>query len=155
MTVLYPKPRKQTKLWKTREGLRLRICDMTDKHLDSVIAFLVRRAEAYRFRFLIKAGRAMNMMSGEMAIMAVEYDIDRMTDATVDEILDEICPGFYGALILDKDRRDAIKLEEEANNKIRKEDRGNVKRRQTHGRKGSGITIAGTTEPTGAQGGYS
>ena len=30
--------RKQTKLWETADGRRIRICDMTDKHLKNTIA---------------------------------------------------------------------------------------------------------------------
>ena len=42
--------RKQTKLWKTKDGRRLRICDMTDGHLLNVIRFLQRVAETKRIK---------------------------------------------------------------------------------------------------------
>lgn len=37
------KVRKQTAVWRTRTGQRIRICDMADSHLRNAIAFIQRR----------------------------------------------------------------------------------------------------------------
>ncbi|MCK5612576.1 hypothetical protein KAR91_62470 [Candidatus Pacearchaeota archaeon] len=41
---------KQTKLWKTRAGTKIRICDMTDKHLNNTIKMMFRSYEAMLYK---------------------------------------------------------------------------------------------------------
>ena len=44
------KIRKQTKLWKTRAGTKIRVCDMTDKHLNNTIKMMFRSYEAMLYK---------------------------------------------------------------------------------------------------------
>lgn len=44
--------RKQTKLWTTQDGRKIRICDLTNSHLCSVIKMIVRNGS---FKFLASA----------------------------------------------------------------------------------------------------
>lgn len=42
--------KKQTKIWKTRDGNKIRICGMEDSHLINTIKMLQRRAEVLRIK---------------------------------------------------------------------------------------------------------
>ena len=55
--------RKQTTLWKCKDGTKIRICDMTDGHLVSAIALLDKYAE----RMLAGAAGGSNPFHGTIA----------------------------------------------------------------------------------------
>jgi len=60
------KIRKVTTIWKTREGKKIRICDMTDEHLLNAIKFCELRAKQ------IKNTVPYPNFNGEMAQMCAE-----------------------------------------------------------------------------------
>jgi len=90
--------RKQTKRWKTREGSKIRICDMEDSHLINSINMLKRKAERYKYTVPYP------MFNGEMAQMMAEREYDVMMDMTDEELAEDLWPIFE-QLMLDACRR--------------------------------------------------
>ncbi len=76
--------RKQTKLWTTKDGQRVRICDMADSHLVNTIRMLRR----YHNALVLSAYSAANMMQGEMAQMCMDQEIDRLEDGDIEMVHD-------------------------------------------------------------------
>lgn len=66
--------KKQTAMWTTRNGARLRICDMEDRHLVNTLRML-RRAHG---ELVSSAWAAACSLQGEMASYYAEQDIDRL-----------------------------------------------------------------------------
>ncbi len=87
--------RKQTALWKMKDGERIRLCDMTDSHLDNTIKFLQRVVHT---REIVDA-------------MDLESMFER---ASEDDLLGELedewhecnMPPIYKRMLLEKKRRD-------------------------------------------------
>lgn len=103
--------RKQTKIWTTKDGTRLRICDMTDGHLNAAIELLERLAQAQEAEAM-EAGYAMlNFLSGEMAIDDVERNLDYLEAHGIDP--SEINP-LYENLILERERRENMNLKSDS-----------------------------------------
>jgi hypothetical protein len=70
---------KVTKLWTTREGEKIRICDMTDRHLLNAI----KRCE--RLHRQLQQECSFPDFGGEMAQMYAEQDFDRFMSSTPEE----------------------------------------------------------------------
>lgn len=51
---LYKKIRKQTLKWKTKDGRKIRICDMEDNHLINAARYLEREAAKYSLAYFQK-----------------------------------------------------------------------------------------------------
>jgi len=98
------KPRKQTTIWTCKDGKRLRICDMTDSHLQNAIAMLERKAKMLLPQEISAAYSCLAMMSGDMAQFYCEQDIERMEESTPEEWLERVCP-IYGKLLEEQERR--------------------------------------------------
>lgn len=94
--------RKITKLWKQKNGIKIRICDMTDGHLQNTIALLERKAE------LEKSAIPYPMFNGEMAQMYAEQDWDRAQESTPDYFY-----PIYEDLCLERERREQLKQKEQ------------------------------------------
>ena len=94
--------RKQTKLWKTKDGRKVRICDMTDSHLDNTIALLRRLATEVTHETISEGYSVLNSLSGEIAIDAVESDLMYLEEHGIEP--SEIC-GLYDNLVDEKERR--------------------------------------------------
>lgn len=94
--------RKQTKFWQTREGKKVRICDMDDAHLENTIRFLERAAEAQRESALTSAYLVESMLQGEMALVSIESEINRLEESDPSEFL----PDVYEAMLLERQRRE-------------------------------------------------
>ena len=62
--------RKVTKVWTTREGERVRICDMTDEHLRNAIA------SCERLHAQAQSGLPFPIFGGDMAQFCAERDYD-------------------------------------------------------------------------------
>lgn len=75
--------------WTMIDGTKIKLSDMTDSHLCNCYHMCLKRD----YRQLMAAYQALGMMRGEMAIMAVEDDINRMEQEgwfnTSTEVLEE------------------------------------------------------------------
>lgn len=92
--------RKATKKWTTKDGRKIRICDMTDEHLLNTIRLLERFAERKRdsqIAFLINY-----YPLGEMA----QLDCDRAMDEVIESSTLDYVPDIYWGLIDEKNRRE-------------------------------------------------
>jgi len=92
--------RKQTKLWKTKDGNILRICDMEDSHLLNAIRLLQRRAEARRIRNSVFYATCTGP-TAEGAMMAFDQECDQAWSATLEDYL----PSIYDNLTDEAERR--------------------------------------------------
>lgn len=96
-------PRKQTTLWKMRNGDRIRICDMGDQHLLNTMRFLDRWAAAKHRCALGLAYELESLLTGEMAGVSIGDDIDHLeTDV---DAQDSFLPDIYWKLCDDCARR--------------------------------------------------
>ena len=100
--------RKCTKLWKTKNGSKVRVCDMSDGHLDNTIAYLQRFAESMYLAIVAKAGHAADFFcgGGEMAEMMAD---DYQTYLLTEESWENYVPGIYWDMKSDKERREIHK----------------------------------------------
>ncbi|KKL65667.1 hypothetical protein LCGC14_2152690 [marine sediment metagenome] len=97
--------RKQTKLWSTKSGEKIRICDMGDKHLLNTIKLLDNFAK-HKEHQARKAGySALRFLSGEQAILDIENELEHLEEGGIDP--NEICP-LYDNLIEEALRRNII-----------------------------------------------
>lgn len=96
--------RRQTKLWTTKSGNRIRICDMDNSHLDNTIKLLNRVAEIETTKAINEGESLLCCLQGEMAVYSVESEIDRLMQCGLDP--SEINP-LYDNLILERNRRSA------------------------------------------------
>jgi len=92
--------RKQTRLWKTKDGEKIRICDMSDQHLDNTIKFLERlskithKVEFHSFPFGLS-------FSGEMA----QYEFEKASDSMLSATDEDYLPDIYYNLVDEQERR--------------------------------------------------
>ena len=84
--------KKQTALWTTKEGHKIRICDMSDTHLLNTIAFLENKAKEFFTGELSAAYLCLGFLQGEMARDACERDIQFME--TVGDDPSKVCHIF-------------------------------------------------------------
>ena len=94
--------RKQTRLWITRTGERVRVCDMSDDHLNNAIKMLERYAKVFRTQQLAEGYEILNFLHGEYAIQTLEDDLRRIEEAAIEELV----PDIYESLLLEKERRE-------------------------------------------------
>lgn len=75
-------------IWVTREGIRIRVRDMSDTHLVNTARMLLRAARHEQ--------RTMPYpnLNGEMAQFCAEQDYDNFQAMTEEEIASENCPTF-------------------------------------------------------------
>jgi hypothetical protein len=97
--------RKQTAVWTTKSGERLRICDMTDQHLNNAIALLKRSFEkllALNISAAYSIGSSFN--PDGMASYYCDRDIDMLEAMSPDDFAEEACP-LYPKLLAEQERR--------------------------------------------------
>ncbi len=96
--------RKQTAVWTCRDGRKVRVCDMDDRHLLNTIAMMERNA-AKELAECISAAYSMAAgLQGEMASYYADQDIDRMERTSPEEYLEREMP-IYEKLMAEKERR--------------------------------------------------
>lgn len=97
--------RKQTKQWTMRDGRKIRVCDMDDKHLCNAIR-LIRRVSAKRAYALAATALLYARDAPDGAAMAAEDAADQllaMDSMDAAEEFDE--SGLYAAMMDDAERR--------------------------------------------------
>lgn len=90
--------RKQTAVWTTREGQRLRLCDMADSHLLNTLRFLKRAVHAQEVALVLSAPA----MNGEQA----QYAQDQAFDEVMCEPEEHECamPPIYDKMLVEAKR---------------------------------------------------
>ena len=91
---------KQTKQWTTKDGRKLRICDMGDGHLISTIAMLQRAAEAKRIYNSVYYATCTGP-TGDMASLAFDQECEGIWDSEWEDWV----PDIHGNLVADAERR--------------------------------------------------
>lgn len=94
--------RKQTKLWTIKDGSKIRICDMSDSHLDNTLK-LLKKVTDTETRNAISAGYSLlSTINGEMAEYAIEGELSSLEESGLDP--SELFP-LYENLLNEKERR--------------------------------------------------
>lgn len=76
--------KKQTRVWTTAIGEKIRICDMSDTHLLNTIQFLERQAEVNHTAALNSAYAMECGLQGEMALYVIGMEIRHLEEEGVD-----------------------------------------------------------------------
>lgn len=93
--------RKCTKKWTTRDGTKIRICDMTDRHLRNAIKLCCRMSRAAFSETLSAMETVECMVSGEQASYDIAMHLDRLLSDGPDQFLHEL----FEDLTLEAERR--------------------------------------------------
>lgn len=94
--------KKQTKVWRTKDGRRLRVCDMEDGHLLNTERFLVRYAKAKHANYVNEVMTIASFFSPSSDTMAAYYldqDVDRAFTSTWEEFLPDIYLNVVGEML--------------------------------------------------------
>lgn len=90
--------------WITKDGRRLKIKNMSNGHLLNTVAMLIRIApRAHRYT-LCEAENMLSMVSGEMAELALDQEVDQIADMDEEEFLRYSVP-CYETMVNEIDRR--------------------------------------------------
>ena len=100
--------RKQTKKWTTKDGTKIRICDMSDNHLKNTINLLQHNFDSYIERAIVNGYNILTTIQGEMAEFEIDNELNRLENGFYC-IEDEI--SIYNNLILDLERREENEYE--------------------------------------------
>jgi hypothetical protein len=100
--------RKQTIVWKTKNGKKIRICDMSDQHLINAIVYIKRTAIAYMESAIRDAEWLLSFVTADMATYYAEQDMRSAYEASWDDYVSPL----YWILELEAERRCNEKYEE-------------------------------------------
>ena len=90
--------RKQTKVWTTKDGRDVRLCDMTDSHIVN-LAWFLRRTAQERLREEVRFMMNVPEPTGDIASMTFNQEFDTLMEASwedyvhpiFDKVLLEMC----------------------------------------------------------------
>jgi hypothetical protein len=91
-------------IWVTREGQRIRVRKMDDRHIVNTLCLLTRWGHRMKDELLYGAFRVSGMLQGEEASMCIQQEIRQLERMDVDEFLSESIPT-YDALVDEAERR--------------------------------------------------
>ena len=94
--------RKQTKIWKCQDGRRVRVCDMSDSHLNNTIKMLEKCAKHELCNAIVGTGYALMVVNGDMAEMSLDSQLSYLTEQ---EPWEDFLPDIYDNLLDDAGRR--------------------------------------------------
>ena len=102
--------RKCTKKWTQKDGTKIRICDMSDRHLGNTIEMLHKFAEAAHRKEILEGRAAVSLFIGEQAQASIEDEIDYLEMDGPDP--SRYC-ALYDDLVGDQHRRDSMRLRQQ------------------------------------------
>jgi hypothetical protein len=99
----------RTALWQMQDGKKVRVCDMTDKHLLNTIRYIERNVDRIRWDAVHQGYLCLSGMQGEEAINSIE---DAIASLESDEAeIGEFCP-IYDDMVAEAERRKLELLED-------------------------------------------
>ena len=90
--------RKQVNLWTQKDGVRIRICDMSDSHLVNTIRMLKRKGEMKKFQVdmeYLSFGRP----NGEMAQDAFDEECSHAWSCSWEDYMPKIFPNMLKDIV--------------------------------------------------------
>jgi hypothetical protein len=94
------KENKPTKtIWVTKEGERIKVKDMGDRHLVNTVNMLLRWGVAYTESVLIECECALSMLHGEMAQLTMEREISGIMNMNLVDFVDCYGPPTWDKLV--------------------------------------------------------
>jgi len=97
--------KEKTQKWTTKDGKKIRICEMEDLHLSNAIAMMEKKTNVVIQEAISSGYNLLDTISGEIAIYTIEDEIDNlMLEGIVPQEIHEL----YHTLINEKERRKAM-----------------------------------------------
>lgn len=94
--------------WISKDGRKIFIKDLEDKHLVNIIKYLKKNAENYREELISLGNMMLLSLHGDMAIESIESSLCQLNNISGNVFLDEYIP-CYTNLITEAQKRKLIK----------------------------------------------
>lgn len=85
-------------VWVTRDGERIPVKKMTDNHLCNTIKLLLHAAPGHKLREERELSRAMDVVHGDAATLAVENEYYMLSEMSIEDYLDMRVPTWEALL---------------------------------------------------------
>ncbi|KKM61501.1 hypothetical protein LCGC14_1531170 [marine sediment metagenome] len=90
-----PEPLTPTKMiWVTKDGRRLFVGEMTNDHLYNTINFLYRWGTVALPATILSVSQLLMCLQGEQATIGTDREVDRLSELTVTEFIEEEIPTW-------------------------------------------------------------